>query len=84
MTQPTPETGGKRYCKPPKIPWYILVPFAIIVSATIAYIMSKDTVIEWKDKAKENIRDERGKRVQKRKVAEKMMLSAAHDDGNVI
>lgn len=78
MSQPSPQTGGKRYCQPPRIPWYILIPLAIIVSGFIAYDTSKSKIIEWRDKAKENIKEKREKRMQKRKASEKEILIAAY------
>lgn len=79
MSQPNPHTGGKRYCKPPKIPRCILVPLAIIVSGFIAYDTSKNKIIEWRDKAKENIKEKREKRMLKRKDSEKEILIAAYE-----
>jgi phosphate/sulfate permease len=84
MSEPTPQTDGKRSCNPPPIPWYILVPLVIVVSAMIAYKTSKDTVIELRDKVKENIKDKKEKRIQQRKATEKEMLIAAYDDENML
>jgi hypothetical protein len=65
-------------------PWYILVPLMIIVPVWLAYDTSKDKVLEWKDKVKENIRARRGKRMQKQKLSEKELFMAAYDDGNML